>query len=91
MIKIISRVTGSTKGNIINIRAKIAVERANKENFSFVHLDKTKEEKPQPQKIEYEKPKIIEPPKPVHVREEVAKIAGVSSGTVARSPTSSPK
>lgn len=53
-------------------------------SVSFVQMDKTKEEKPQPQKIEYEKPKIIEPPKPVHVREEVAKIAGVSSGTVAR-------
>lgn len=30
------------------------------------------------------KPETKEPPKPIHVREEVAKIAGVSSGTVAR-------
>lgn len=30
------------------------------------------------------KPEPKEPPKPIHVREEVAKIAGVSSGTVAR-------
>lgn len=31
-----------------------------------------------------QKPVSKEPPKPIHVREEVAKIAGVSSGTVAR-------
>lgn len=35
-------------------------------------------------KVDYKKPEIIEPPKPVHVRDEVAKIAGVSTGTVAK-------
>lgn len=35
-------------------------------------------------KVDYKKPEIIEPPKPVHVQKEVAKIAGVSTGTVAK-------
>lgn len=47
-------------------------------------VDCKKPETTQPQKIEYKKPKIIEPAKPIHVREEVAKIAGVSNGTVAK-------
>lgn len=56
---------------------------------SFVHLDKTSKKK-EPIQSEKQihpaetKPEPKEPPKPIHVREEVAKIAGVSSGTVAR-------
>ena len=52
---------------------------------SFVHLDKTSKNKEpiQPTKPEPNLEKK-ESPKPIHVREEVAKIAGVSNGTVAR-------
>jgi hypothetical protein len=55
---------------------------------SFVQMDKTskKKEPIQPEKQIHPaetKPESKEPPKSIHVREEVAKIAGVSSGTVA--------
>lgn len=54
-----------------------------KQKSIVVQMDKTKKEPILPVKPE-QKPEPKEPPKPIHVREEVAKIAGVSSGTVAR-------
>lgn len=63
-----------------------------KEKIAFVHLDKSypeiKSEKAEaetkPTTSPVSKPETKTQPKPIHVREEVAKIAGVSSGTVAR-------
>lgn len=60
---------------------------------AFIHLDKTDISEPKttapekPKAVEQPKPVIEkkpEPPKPIHTQKEVAKIAGVSSGTVAR-------
>lgn len=56
----------------------------NSEN-RFVQMDKTENAVEEPKTIEpISKPEPTTAPKLIHVREEVAKIAGVSSGTVAR-------
>lgn len=56
----------------------------NSEN-RFVQMDKTENAVEEPKTIEpIPKPEPKQEQKPIHVREEVAKIAGVSSGTVAR-------
>lgn len=68
-------------GNQYDNRTVVQMDKSPSSETSFVQMDKTEKEpipKPEP------KPEPKEPPKPIHVREEVAKIAGVSSGTVAR-------
>lgn len=85
------------KKRISETTAKSNVKRALKtENLSFIQMDKPEIKiAEQPKTTAPEKSKAVEPPKPViekkpeppkpiHTQKEVAKIAGVSSGTVAR-------
>lgn len=85
------------KKRISETTAKSNVKRALKtENLSFIQMDKPEIKiAEQPKTTAPEKPKAVEqpkpviekkpePPKPIHTQKEVAKIAGVSSGTVAR-------
>lgn len=71
-------------GNQYDNRTVVQMDKSPSSETSFVQMDN--DEKlaiNQPTIRPVSKPEPKEPPKLIHVREEVAKIAGVSSGTVA--------